>query len=433
MKFLGIKSKLPPNAQGLVQKFLFLSSLQSSFFFISGTFYVLFVIDKVGFIDLGVLVGISFLVQAILDYPSGSLGDWIGQRWILAIAFMSYGLSYGLLAFFADSFFDLMIVYILVAFASSQESGALQSWFDNNYKFVSNQIDSDRTIYQIFQGKISMFIGLLWAFTILIGGLLATLFFRETVFAIQSFGMFVLATLSLIYVKDFPGIQKTEKSIRKYFAIIIEGLQFTFTRSYVFFFVAGVCLSGALWSVWGNMILFPMYYGYTGSDLGAGIFRFLAWINASITAGKAAEISTKLDVKKWIPRIEFIVMVGYFGFFAILIFFLPFQGSINFAAIILALGVFLLLDIFSNISFILRQRLYLDMIPDEIRNSVYSLVPTLTLIISAPVIVIAGNFIGIIGTSVTLVILTLVACVAVALMSVAFRVMPKEIMSTKKV
>ncbi|MFX0174346.1 MAG: hypothetical protein ACFE9L_20910 [Candidatus Hodarchaeota archaeon] len=89
MKFLGIRSKLPPNTQSLVQKFLFLSSLQSSFFFISGTFYVLFVIDKVGFIDLGILVGISFLVQALLDYPSGSLGDWIGQPWILAIAFMS--------------------------------------------------------------------------------------------------------------------------------------------------------------------------------------------------------------------------------------------------------------------------------------------------------------------------------------------------------
>ncbi|MFX0174345.1 MAG: hypothetical protein ACFE9L_20905 [Candidatus Hodarchaeota archaeon] len=325
-----------------------------------------------------------------------------------------------------------MIVYILAAFTNSQESGALQSWFDNNYKFVTNKIDSDRTIYQIFQGKINMFIRILWAFTILTGGLLATLFFRETVFAIQSFGMFVLAGLSLIYVKDFSGIQKTEKSIKKYLAIISKGLQFTFTRSYVFLLVAGVCLSGVLWSVWGNMILFPMYYGYTGSDLGVGIFRFLAWINASITAGKAAEISTKLDATKWIPRVEFIVMIGYFGFFAILIFLFPFQDSINFAAIISALGVFLLLDTFANISFILRQRLFLDMIPDEIRNSVYSLVPTLTLIISAPVIIIAGNFIGIIGVPVTLVVLSLFACVAVALMSVGFHVMPKEIMSTKK-
>ena len=88
--FLGIRESLPHNAQGLIQKFLILASFQSMIFFVSGTFYVLFIIDKVGFTELGILVGISFLVQATLDYPSGSLGDWLGQRWILATAFFTF-------------------------------------------------------------------------------------------------------------------------------------------------------------------------------------------------------------------------------------------------------------------------------------------------------------------------------------------------------
>jgi MFS family permease len=107
---------------------------------------VLFVLDIVSYEELGKLAALSFIVQAVFDYPSGTLGDWIGQRWILAIAFISYGISYWLLAF-ADSFESLAIVYILSAFAASQESGALQAWFDNNYKTATEDIDPERKFY----------------------------------------------------------------------------------------------------------------------------------------------------------------------------------------------------------------------------------------------------------------------------------------------
>lgn len=56
---------------------------------------------------------------------------------------------------------------------------------------------------------------------------------------------------------------------------------------------------------------------------------------------------------------------------------------------------------FHNIAMILRQRFFLDLIPDKNRNSIYSLIPTLLLIVSAPVAVIGAWLIENLGVSLT--------------------------------
>ncbi len=427
ISFLGIK-KLPPSAQGLVQKFFLLASLQSSFFMVSGTFYVLFVIDQVGFEVLGFLLAVSYIVQALFDYPSGVMGDWIGQKWILATSFITYGLSYGLLVL-ATSVVDLLFVYLLAAFARSQESGAMQSWFDNNYKFAADVADPKREIYQIFQGKMQLFLGILWGITFIVGGLIATILYRETVFAIQSVGMFILAGLCLVYVNNFSGLPKPEKSFKNYKTIMREGLSFAFFTKYMLFYVISECIAVSAWVVWGNMILFPMYYGYTGSDIGAAVFRLVVWISASSTAAHAGKWGKKFPAHKWLPRTEFFIMVGYFGIFAILIWFFPLEDNFNLFAVILITVIFFFLDAGVNLSNILRQRLLLDIVPDKIRNSVYSLLPTLTLIISSPVVLIAGSIIEILGLPMTLIILTIFGIFSSFFLYVGMQFLPQEILS----
>ena len=91
-------------------------------FSLSSTFYVLFVIDSMGYEKLGILMGVGFFVQALFDYPSGTLGDWIGQRWVLFVAYLGFGLSFALL-FYAQTFNDFLLVYIVSAIAASQQSG----------------------------------------------------------------------------------------------------------------------------------------------------------------------------------------------------------------------------------------------------------------------------------------------------------------------
>ena len=430
IKFLEVSDHLPKRAQYLIQKFLVIASAYSSLFFISGTFYVLFVLDIVSYVELGKLAALSFIVQAVFDYPSGTLGDWIGQRWILAIAFISYGISYWLLAF-ADSFESLAIVYILSAFAASQESGALQAWFDNNYKTATENKDTERTVYQTFLGKFNMIQGFTWAFTILIGGFIATYLFRETVFVLQAIGMIILGIISLFVIKDLPGTKKSEQSVKKYFALLKEGVMFVLTTKHIFFFIAGFCLLNAMWMIWGNMILFPMYYGYTGSDLGAGIFRFVSWINQSATASVAGKISIKLNFRSWIPRLEWIVMFGYFTFFAVIFLIFPLQDKLNLAPIALVIIAFALLDFCVNIMAVLRQRFYLDAIPDHIRNSIYSLIPTSILLVSAVFMIFAGSFIEQYGFTITLIVMACIGTIAALIMYYGFRIMPKEIVNSK--
>jgi MFS family permease len=427
VEFLEIKDSLPIQAHALVRKFLILSGLQSSLFMISQTFYILYVMDLVSDVEVGILVAISFLIQAVIDYPSGVLGDWLGQRWILLVSFCSYGISFFLLAF-ATNFTHLLFVYILTAFASSQQTGALQSWFDNNYKFASEDNDPNRKIYQIFLGKINMLVGFSWAGSILFGGLFAYLFSREIVFLLQSFGMVGLGIISAIYVRDLPGVIKPELNLSSYFKIMGDALKFSFTKKHIFTFIIGICLIESVWSIWGTFILFPLYFGYTGTDFGAGGFRFLAWINQSMTASRAAKVASGLKPSKWLPITEIIVMLGYFGSFAIIFFFFPLSDSFQPVPIILTLVVFIFLDAVVNIYIVLQQRLYLDIVPDKIRNSIYSLIPTLALITSAPFVAFGGTLITL-GYSNTLIILSIIGTVAVGFQVFAFRIMPKKLLS----
>ncbi|MHA2273870.1 MAG: MFS transporter [Candidatus Hodarchaeales archaeon] len=123
MTILGVQ-QLPDRAQGLVQKFVVVLIFADFLFYLSSTFYVLFVIDSVGYAQLGLLLAVRFLLQAVLDYPSGVLGDWIGQKWVLFIAYLAYALAYALLIW-ADSFSALLVVYLLYGFAASQQSSFL--------------------------------------------------------------------------------------------------------------------------------------------------------------------------------------------------------------------------------------------------------------------------------------------------------------------
>ena len=66
-----------------------LGPLANFSFVLSTTFYVIFVAEALGggpgnYLQgmglVGVLVVIQMIVQTLLDYPTGAIGDWIGQR-----------------------------------------------------------------------------------------------------------------------------------------------------------------------------------------------------------------------------------------------------------------------------------------------------------------------------------------------------------------
>ena len=64
---------------------------------LSTTFFMIFIAEWAGAGDyiqglglMGVLIVIQMVIQTLLDYPTGALGDYLGQRYIIASSFLSF-------------------------------------------------------------------------------------------------------------------------------------------------------------------------------------------------------------------------------------------------------------------------------------------------------------------------------------------------------
>ena len=58
--------------------------------------------------------------------------------------------TYALL-FFAQTYNDFLLVYIVSAIAASQQSGAFGTWFENNYKVSVEDKDPERKTFKFLQ------------------------------------------------------------------------------------------------------------------------------------------------------------------------------------------------------------------------------------------------------------------------------------------
>ncbi|MHA2273998.1 MAG: MFS transporter [Candidatus Hodarchaeales archaeon] len=417
---------LPDRAQTLVQKIVIAVVFMQFVWSVSDTFYVLFVIDSVGYAQLGILIAISFLLQSVLDYPSGALGDWIGQKWVLFTAFITFGLSFAILAV-AQSFEMLLVVYCLQAIAASQQSGALITWFDNNYKIAADEADPDRKTYTFFFGRWGLIGNVTGAVSFVIGGFLATVYFRQAVFAFQAVALFVIGVSFLFFVKDFPEVERPKKSVRNYVRLLGQGVQVVTKSKGLLLYMLSICCFGIVWTVWGNMILYPLYFGYTGSDSGASLFRFTVWMVGLPGAFWASNLAARLDIK-WIPRLQFLFTILFFPLFIMLTLLFPIEKNIfNIFAIVGTIFCFQTTIFMLNTSGLLQQRLFLDAIPDENRNSFYSLIPTLILLSGAPAVIIGGFLIIQAGISFTIFCLGLAALVGSIFSYIAIGIMTADV------
>ena len=77
------------------------------------------------------------------------------------------------------------LIYGLMGFGASQESGAFHAWFDNNYRVAMPQ-DKDRKAYGVFWGKVGFIWQISSTLVLIPGSIIATIFFRELVFQIQA-------------------------------------------------------------------------------------------------------------------------------------------------------------------------------------------------------------------------------------------------------
>lgn len=416
-----------------------LGPIASFTFVLSTTFYVIFVAEALGggpgmYLQgmglVGALVVVQMLVQTLLDYPTGAIGDWIGQRWIVASAGLCYAASFYMVSFVTTStpFLYLVAIYVLTGLAQSQQSGAWGAWFDNNYR-VAMPGDTDRKQYGVFWGRMGMLMGVVATASLIPGSILAVVISRPWVFQFQAILAVVLAIMSFILVKDFPEVEAEREGrpdMGEYVSILKGGVSFLFKYPYVRYIVIGGMMATSSIMVWGNLILFPMYFLYLITDVAVASFRTFLFVPGIFAQERSGVWSRRFEPKKWIPRFRLIQTCGFvfFWVFATIMYLFP-ASDVNAANIVsiywpytgveiftlpvdnilpiaLIFLTFTMTSFFGGFAEILTQRVLLDVIPNRIRNSMYSLSPTIATLFAIPQIAIFGWLLTIIGFPLTL-------------------------------
>lgn len=435
-------------------------------FTLSTTFYTIFIAEALGgtsgFIGglglLGVLVAIEMITQTILDYPSGALGDAIGQRWVIAIGNSLYGVAFFMVSFVTPTtpFLYLVAIFVIQGVAQSQLSGAWGAWFDNNYKVAMPQ-DKERKQYGVFWGRMGMISQIASTAALIPGSILAVVYQRPFVFQLQAIGAVIFALLVLRYIRDFPevaALREERPSISEYTSLLKEGIAYLWKTPFVKYLVFGSMLAASAISVWGQLILFPLYYSYLITDVAVATYRTIAFIPGVAANERSGIWSQRFEPKKWIPRFRLLQACG-FAFFIILAFVMfvfppvgdaaqlvtimwPFTSIAiiempvqHIVPIIILFSLFTITMFFGGFSEILTQRILLDVIPSRNRNSLYSLQPTILLILSAPQIAILGWAIPVIGFPATLLICGLVSLTGVLIIRYALS-LEKPVVETEK-
>jgi MFS family permease len=455
--FLGLPEDNEEIAR-LAGKFTALGVLMQATVTISTTFYLIFVAEAlgngdylIGMASVGVLVVIQMATQTLLDYPTGVIGDWLGQRFILAAAFLTYAIAYYLVSLvtYDTPFLLLVSVYALMGIAASQQSGAMGAWLDNNWR-VAMVDDDGRKQYGVFIGKYGMVMWLTNVLILIPGGILAVIIARQWVFQLQAILCVVIAFSVMQLVRDLPSVKEeaqNKPTMQEYFALLGEGVGYLFSTPYITFLLLGSMLVTSSISVWGNLILFPIYYGYLVTDVAVASLRTIVMAPLAIYSERSGVWAKRFDPEKWIPRFRFMQTAGALFFWIVAIIVLVFPpppagapiisymipgteilllevpiGSL--LPVLLLIVMFFICGIFLQVGGVLTSRIYIDAIPNRVRNGVYSLFPTVVMLFAIPQIAFFGWFIQYAGIPLTLILSGCISTLGVLMIQRAFSYPP---------
>ncbi|MFX1514655.1 MAG: MFS transporter [Promethearchaeota archaeon] len=371
---------------------------------LTNTFLILHALDFLSLSQLGVVLAIQFAVQALTDYPTGAIGDWIGQRWVLFIAALAYGVGFVLLSQ-SSNFIGILIAFILFALAQAQESGAFISWFDNNYKLIAVE-DEDRRIYSQFFGSFSMLHQIITAVSFILGGLFIVFINRQFIFILQSILLIFISIFLLFFLRDYKAIKRQKSSFKSYFQYLRGGLISVSQNRTLRLMILGSVFSGVGFVIWSGLILFPLYASYGKSDARIAILRSIIFIFSAICTGIAGNISKHIyHLRKWL---SLTILSGDVFFFFVMFVMLsvnPAPTTFSITSFIIVILVFIIAFGPLYIVEVLKPRFFLDVIPDQNRNAIYSLIPTFTLLASAFALPLGGILLDTIGRKSTILIL----------------------------
>jgi MFS family permease len=385
-----------PDSRNVAYRFFGVSIARTFAFSVADAFIILYLIAQLTYQEFGVLIAARFLAQAILDYPTGALSDLVGQRRVLGFSYICR-IGAIVLLILSNSFAEYLVYYIIGAISASQESGALESWFDNQYQVNSDDTDPEKAIFGAFQGKIGSANFAIRAVAYLIGGTIASVYSRKSLFVLY-LGLIIIVFVLILKFISMTRREARSISFSNYIRQLREGIQFYFSRKSVFLYFTGLNVVYGSLVIWGFMILFPYYEAYSGSDENLGVLRSILLLTGFLWFTTAASKSRSITN---IHRPLFLALVvGFPVFFAGAYFhyiWIPPANQFQLFSFISMIILFQVLGMTQPLIGILNSRLQIQLVPNEIRNSVYSLSPTIISFLSAIIAFFAGDFVEIHG------------------------------------
>lgn len=359
-------------------------------FAIFETFLVLYVLQFVSFIELGIILSVRFAIQALLDYPTGALADILGHKKVLLIAYVGHIFSISIFLL-SNTFEGLLIAYLISAIAMSQESGALISWYDIRYTAHSDEVDPDKKVYGAFLGRTQTIRILTLSISFISGGIIADRYSREILFYIHL--ILLIGTLILMYIiLDNDNTNKEGFSYSNYKSQLLSGFSFIKQQPGLLFLFIGIAISSSVvWAIWGSLMLFPTYESYSGSDRITGLLRSSIFIIGVFWSLLAAYVSKRIDR---VYRTAFIInLLGGPIFFYLMWMYQKFNpptGNFDLYSILGLIFIFQFVGIPMALGDILFRRIMIDLIPDHLRNTIYSLLPSIITLFAVPFSILGG-------------------------------------------
>jgi hypothetical protein len=180
------------------------------------------------------------------------------------------------------------------------------------------------------------------------------------------------------------------------------------------------------------------------ADVAVASFRTLVMIPLVFYSERSGVWAKRFAPKKWIPRFRFIQTCGalFFWVFAIIMFVFPVPPPDSpmieyiipgtdilllsvpidsLVPVMLMIAVFFIFGIFFELANVLTSRVYIDAIPNRVRNGVYSLFPTVVRLLGIPQIAFFGWLISVAPISLTLVLTGVISTIGVLLINQAFQ------------
>jgi MFS family permease len=368
--------------QWFIYRTLILLFFASGVVSFSYSFQILYIYNKFGITEAGMYLFVIQLTIFIFDYITGNFSDWIGQRGVMILAFITYSFSVSLFLI-ANTFLELMIIAFILGFAYAQFSGCFNSWFDNNYNVIADKYDPDYKLYPLFLVKISAISNINRIIFLTLGGLFAVQFSRQSTFGIQAILTFLGAFLTFFVMYDFPLVSKKLKEDKQ--SVIQnfkQGLRFMFLNSRNFLLILTQSLIVMEAYFYGTVWIIPFYALYLTTDFYIGVFNgILIFCTLSIQLFFINRITKKITN---INKVYYIYFVAAILNFLLPLFYLstqPTSNQLNFFNLTILLIIIVFLTTFAILGNVYLQRKVRNAVPSNIRSSVYSLQSTVTTIL----------------------------------------------------